>query len=136
MLSKILLMSVAIVASLSLAACNDDDDNGNMANATGKMTLAVTDAPIDTATSVVVQFNGVEVKPKSGSSVSFDYEEPRSIDLLALQGGDFELLLEDETVPAGEYNWIRLMVSTDQAETFSHIEFEDGSMYPLFIPSG
>ncbi|HET9679321.1 MAG TPA: DUF4382 domain-containing protein [Gammaproteobacteria bacterium] len=144
MLSKTLLMAGAIIASLSLVACSDDEntDPGNNANGntntstTGKLTLAVTDAPIDTATSVVVQFDGVEVKPMSGDSITFDYDEPRSIDLLALHGGDVALLLEDETVPKGEYDWVRLMITTDEVETFSNITFDDGSMYPLFIPSG
>lgn len=133
MFTKTLALFSILALSLPLAGCNDDDNN---TQAMGKMTLAITDAPIDNATSVVVTFTGIEIKPKSGASVRFDFSAPREIDLLALQGGEVEILLDDETVPAGEYNWIRLMVNTDQVESFSYIEFDTGAQFPLFIPSG
>lgn len=120
-----------LALTLPLAACMHDEDD-----ASGQMTLAVTDAPVDNATSVVVQFTGVEIKPQDGGSLTFDFDQPRDIDLLALQGGGSELLLDGVTLPAGQYNWIRLMVNANPVLLDSYIMLEDGSQYSLFIPSG
>jgi hypothetical protein len=120
---------------------------------TGQLSLAVTDAPVDEATSVVVAFTGVELKPAGGPSQTFhfcldanadepivqttacDTPAPRQIDLLALQGGGSELILDGVTVPAGRYNWVRLMVEADPASLDSYIALSDGGVYPLYVPS-
>jgi len=115
----------------SLAACG-----GGGGGDTGTVNLGVTDAPVDSATAVVVQFTGVEAKPQGGRAVSFDFTVPRSIDLLALQGGDSELLLEDTELPAGPYEWLRLKVNAGRDASDSYIDLDDGSRHALFIPSG
>jgi len=121
-----------LLLGAGLAACWGDDDP-----ATGQLSLAVTDAPVDDATAVVVQFTGVEVQPAGGERVSFDYDEPRSIDLLALTGTDSELLLDGVTVPAGHYEWVRLKVDADEdGVEDSYIDLDDGSRHELEVPSG
>ena len=100
------------------------------------ITLSLTDAPVDNATAVIVEFTGVELKPESGASVSFDFESPRQIDLLALQGENATVILEQEEVPAGRYNWVRLKVNAESNTIDSYINFEDGSQFSLYIPSG
>lgn len=66
---------------------------------------------------------------------------PKRFDLLALTGGEAELLLETFVLPAGRYNWIRLMVDTD-AEDDSCIDVDKDGMvgtgamcHELTIPS-
>lgn len=118
----------ATAGLLMLAACTEDDD-------TGRITLAVTDAPVDGATSVVVEFTGVELK-RSGGTETFEFDEPRSIDLLALTGDESLDLLEGQIVPAGSYQWISLKVNAERSSTDSFIELDDGSMHSLWIPSG
>jgi hypothetical protein len=117
------------LATLLLAGCGDDPQ-------TGKLSLAVTDAAVDDATSVVVTFTGVELQPKDGTPVSFVFETPRQIDLLALQGGLSAPVLTDVSVPAGEYVWIRLMVASSRNTTESFVVLEDASVHPLYVPSG
>jgi hypothetical protein len=88
------------------------------------------------AARVVVQFTGLEIKPRAAAQPEvFDFT-PRQIDLLALDGGGSETLLADELLPAGEYEWIRLKVNAGRAASDSFIELQDGSRHPLFIPSG
>lgn len=121
-----------------LAGCGGSSD-GSASNdeETGSLSLAVTDGPVDGALEVVVQFDGVEIQPASGDRITFDFDEPQTIDLLDLQGSVSENLLTDETVPAGEYNWIRLMVSAEQDMVFdSYIVTGDGTQHELRIPSG
>lgn len=125
-----LLAALVVPASL-LVACGSDDNN----NSTGRAKLDVTDAPVDGATKVVVEFTGVELQPASGDRLNFDYTTPRRIDLLALTGVESATLL-DQVVPSGSYAWVRLKVNTSRTALNSYIELDDGSQHPLFIPSG
>lgn len=127
-MKQTLLNSLLVMTLFGLAACNSSDS--------GTMTLGVTDAPVDNANRVVVEFSGVALKPNGGNEIVFGFDEPRQIDLLALQGGETELLLDEVTLDAGNYNWIRLTVNAGMNASDSFIELEDGSVYALFIPSG
>src|SRR5688572_1795292 len=117
------LVLAGATALLALSGCSDD-------GGTGKLTLGITDAPVDNATAVVVQFTGVEVKPEDGNARSFDFDEPRQIDLLALTGTDSELLLDEVEVRSGRYNWVRLKVLAEADGVMdSYITLEDGSQH-------
>jgi hypothetical protein len=84
----------------------------------------------------VVIFNGVEIKPAGGDSLSFDFEE-KAIDLLALgEGNDSEVILDSVELDAGQYNWIRLKVMAEKGVVDSFIELDDLSIYSLYVPSG
>jgi hypothetical protein len=121
----------AALLLLALAGCSNDGPD------TGLLTLAVTDAPVDGATAVVVEFTGLEVKPAGGDAISFDYDVPRSIDLLALSGEDSEVLLDGAEVPAGRYDWVRLKVNAEEdGVADSYIDLKDGSRHELEVPSG
>lgn len=122
-------LTIALFGVLLLAGCSDDDDSGTL-------TLGVTDAPVDNATQVVVEFTGVELKPQEGEAISFDFSEARQIDLLALQGGGSEILLDAVEVEAGQYDWLRLKVNAQQQVIDSYIMLDDGSQHSLWIPSG
>lgn len=124
--------------TLMLSACSSSDSPSS----TGSLNLNITDAPVDMAENVVVEFRGVEIKPAEGKSITFDFTErceadPEScqIDLLALNGGTSAQLLADEDVPAGKYNWVRLMVKADEGVTDSYI-MVGGKQHDLSIPSG
>ena len=120
-----------------LSACGgSSSDSDNTAGGNGSLTVAVTDAPVDGATEVVVVFDAIELKPKEGSSFTVTFDEAKSIDLLALQNGESEPLLDSESIDAGEYNWMRLMVTATEGVMDSYISFEDGLTYSLYIPSG
>jgi len=122
---------VAPALMLALAGCPGDGPG------TGKLSLAVTDAPVDGATAVVVQFTGVEVKSADQGARSFDFAIPRQIDLLALTGTDSETLLDEVEVRAGRYEWVRLKVTAEEDGIFdSYINLSDGSQHELVVPSG
>ena len=129
------LSGVAVTAAaggllLGLGACMSDSDES------GSFTLGVTDAPVDDAESVVVQFTGVEVHSEDGDTERFEFDEARQIDLLSLQGDSSENLLEDEELDAGDYEWIRLNVDAERGTLDSYIQLENGEEHSLFIPSG
>jgi hypothetical protein len=90
---------------------------------------------VDYATEVVVTIDAVELKPTDGTALLIEFEA-REIDLLILQDGVSTVILNRETVPAGEYSWIRLQLHGDPGTVdYSYVMFEDGSMHPLVIPS-
>jgi len=120
----------ALTLSVIMIACSSSSD------APTTFSLAITDAPVDGATSVVVEFTGVELKTSGGPAMSFDFDTPRQIDLLALQGTNATDLLTDVEVEAGAYQWIRLKVNAQANTMDSFISFEDGNTYSLTIPSG
>ena len=126
-------LPLAATACLSLlAACG----GGGSGNSNGSLTLAITDAPVDSADAVVVVFTGLELKPAGGASFSVDFAAAKHIDLLALQGGKTTDLFANQTVPAGNYEWLRLKVYTDPtANDASYIQI-NGSKYNLIVPSG
>lgn len=124
---KTKLLPIVAVASL-LSACGG--------SGTSTMNLSVTDAAVDDAESVVVQFTGVELKPAGGTAVQFTLPAPRQIDLLALNGGGSTTLLQGVSVPAGDYEYVRLQVNAGRTGSDSYIDLTDGSRHALFIPSG
>lgn len=124
-------LALSVASATLLAACNSSDNSGG----TGNLTLKITDAPVDEASKVSVKFTGISLNPENGAPTRYDFDEPRDIDLLALQGDSSEVLLDGEPVPAGRYQWIRLHVVADKETTDSFIEIND-SQYPLYVPSG
>lgn len=125
------LMAIAL-AGLLAAGCGGSSDD----SASGELRVALTDAPADTATAVHIQFSGIEIKPAGGEAFRIgDFDPPKTIDVLTLQDGTSEVLAEVD-LPAGQYNWIRLMVDTSRdQDSPSTIVFPDAE-YPLWIPSG
>lgn len=135
---KTLLMpvSVLLLASLMTACGGGGSGSSDDGDGTGTLSLGVTDAPVDDADKVVVRFNGVELKPAGGQAFEIMFDQPKDIDLLALQGGNVSPLITNATVPAGEYEWVRLMVTATIDNVLdSYIEI-DGSQFELRVPSG
>lgn len=129
-------LTTAIAMALSLAAC------GGGGSGTGSVTVGVTDAPVDGASDVVVQFTGVEIQPASGERRIFTFTDDdgkaasKTINLLDLQNGLRDLLLDKEQLPAGQYNWIRLLMTADADNQYDSYITIDGNQYELRIPSG
>lgn len=109
--------------ALSLIACKSESNQAPGA-ATGFVSIAVTDAPIDEAHKVCVEFSAVEFKHSDGAipnliveltdPIDPDVAKPAAIDLYALQGENHAPLLVAEPMEAGQYNWIRLYVNADR----------------------
>jgi len=110
---------------MALTGCNGGSGSS------GTMNLGVTDTPVDGAQSVVVAFTGVDLMGPNGQQ-SFSFSTEKKIDLLQQQGTNSASLLAGVTIPAGNYQWIRLDIDT----TNSYIITSSGSQYPLTISSG
>lgn len=100
------------------------------------LTISLTDAVIDSAQKVVVQFSGLSIKPKKGDDIEYTFETPQSIDLLSLQGAVFTSLISEQVIPTGKYTSIRLHVNAKDGVHDTYIQLDDGSEHELTIPSG
>lgn len=133
--TQLLARAVALtIAAAALAACGGGD--GSSQERTGRLNLGITDAPVDEAEAVVVQFTGVELKPKGGQAFSIDFATPKTLDVLGLQGTDRALLLDGEQIEAGEYQWMRLKVQADPNVAGDSYITIGGAQCELRIPSG
>jgi hypothetical protein len=120
---------------LGLAACGGGD-GGSAGN--GRLTLSVTDAPVEDAASVVVQFSGVAFKRAGAPAETVQnlIPAPRQLNLLEYQEGRAALLLEGVTLPAGDYEWIRLIVDNQPNVADSYMILKTGEECELRVPSG
>jgi len=116
------------------AACGGGGGQGD----TGRLSLSVTDAPVDDARSVVVQFRGVAFKREGEAPETVQNLDPtpRQIDLLQFQEGRAALLLDDVTLLAGRYEWVRLIVDNEPNVRDSYLTLESGAECELRVPSG
>lgn len=128
-LFKILSISSFVMA---LSACGGGSSGSGDAQ-TGSFSLDVTDAPTTEFEKVLITFTGVTIKPVDGDAVVFDFESPKELDLLQLQGGVSAPLLEGVEIVAGDYEWIRLTLNEDELRAY---KTGSDSEYKLFVPSG
>lgn len=128
------------IAALCIGGCSGGGGESLGASATGELSLALTDASVDSVESIVVQFTGVTLKPQGGPAIDIPLSDadakPVEIDMLELTNGTYADLFRDAEVPAGVYSWIRLNVLADESNpNDSHVAAQDGGQYELRIPS-
>lgn len=123
-------LTVAIMA-FSAAGLYGCDSDSSSSNDESTLSLALTDAPTDQFSAVNITVTGVALQPADGDRESFEFDSPKNINLLDYQNGESIALLEDRQVPAGEYDWMRLKLDTDNLS----VEDSEGEK-TLFIPSG
>ncbi len=114
---KILPWMALSSAALLLAGCGGGDDSSVQ---TSKVSFSVSDAPVDSASSVTIGFTQVELVQADGSSIyldvnpsdpSMDYEQ---IDLMDYQGTDSKLIITSQSIPVGTYKNLILHISTNR----------------------
>ncbi|MEX2125703.1 MAG: DUF4382 domain-containing protein [Woeseia sp.] len=140
------LVLTAFATTTSLLGCSGSSSDGG----TGILTLAVSDAPVQSARQVCIEFTEVEFKMSGSDNQVIVFDPPAKVDLLAYQGMNAAPLLTDETLQAGEYQWVRLAANAPQGGNGgagagtndvdcvgdgSYIVTEDGAVHGLYIPS-
>ncbi|MEE2764135.1 MAG: DUF4382 domain-containing protein [Pseudomonadota bacterium] len=115
-----------------IAACGGGGSSDSQS--TGQVSVGVTDAPATEFTNVTIAFTGISLKPADGEWVTFSFDQPKSWNLLNLQGGLSEPLITDEEVPAGRYSELRLLVNTEAS--YLVLKSTPDEEKRLAVPSG
>ncbi|MGR5252016.1 DUF4382 domain-containing protein [Vibrio astriarenae] len=125
-------------ALVLLAGCNDSNsDNPTNSNETALVSFAVSDAPVDDATEVVVAFDALELIHESGQRYFLnvvdtdDDNDYQQIDLLDYQGNDSRVILSDERIAIGNYR--ELIVHTKSNQSLQWVEAN--GKHNLKVPS-
>jgi hypothetical protein len=109
----------------------------------GTVNLSITDAPIDEdgIGGVYITVTEVHYGKTESDWQKFTLEESKTYNLLDLQRGDSDMMGSFE-LEAGTYTQIRFILDAPVAGTSPvsnpgcYLEFEDGTLQNLFIPSG
>lgn len=121
--------AVIIVLALSLLSCLSVD-SGSFS----RFSLYVTDAPVDGALSVVVQFSAVEVHRAKGTE-TINFVPPKQIDLVKYSRGAWAYLADYVELPADDYLWVKLKVDAEAGVDDSYIILADETKHELQIPA-
>lgn len=128
--------TIATLAS-TMTACGGGGSGSGSAGETGSLSVGLTDAPVDSAQEVNIEVTALVLQSAGGGRSRFELEFPQPVNLLDLQSGEFENLIIDEEVQAGQYNWMRLELGSNNTVVID--ETGDGSagrnIYPLTMPS-
>lgn len=124
-------ISLVLLSVVWLFACKGESSQGS-----GVLVLSITDAPVDSAEQVIVEITGVEIQPDGGNRIQITYANPKTINLLALQGGMRATLIEQLDLDVGTYSWIRLNVNAEADGVMDSYIRINGADYELHIPSG
>ena len=150
MRKRLILLTGFIIVALAVAGC-DGIPGGEVHDGQGELVLNIADRPVNEAEQIIVAVDEVQVNREGAAwEVINDFEEDggeEEFDLLDLRF-DKELLGQ-ETVPAGEYTQIRLIVAAAEDEAAennpptagkSRVVFDNedgnGEEENIFIPSG
>ncbi len=137
------ILSSIILSTLLLTACSSSTEDET--SSTALISLNITDAPVDEAEEVVIEFTSVTLLPNEGDEIVFNFvdddttpedESKMSIDLLALQGVASQPLLKDVEIPSGNYNQIRLGVNAEYDDMMDSYITIAGTQHELRVPSG
>ncbi|MFT5501762.1 MAG: hypothetical protein ACI88G_001901 [Woeseiaceae bacterium] len=120
----LLILSVAVLAS-----CGGSGSDDSIAPpATGTVTVFLTDGPMDEAQSLVFHVIHVDMGHADGSITHVVLPGgPLDIDMMQLQNGAVQSILNNMTIPAGQYEWMELGVDLTQ----SHIGTMSGGQHNM-----
>ncbi len=133
------------------SGCGGGGGGDSSSETFGFLSLGISDAPIHDAQKVCVTFTDIELKPMGGPSTTLTLSSPEKINLLDFQGTNTMPILNNERLPAGQYEWMRLGVDAVRGSNggvgdtgdaavcdgdASYIVMNDNSVHNLYVPSG
>lgn len=125
-----------------LAACSGGGGNAApgpiAATATGSLTVALMDAPVDDVVQVNIHITSIWLKPEQGPAFELEMTNgPMTVNLLAHGPDNAALLVDGAEIEPGKYEWLAMDV--DDAYPRSHVVSDKLGTWEeleLFVPSG
>jgi hypothetical protein len=127
MLNRMIKTAVSALAALLLASCGSGTVHG--------IDLAITDAPLDVASSVNISFTRIEFSGPSLTPTILDIVPATTIDLFQLQGGLAQGIVGSIQAQPGHYTTLTMTILADSASAQSTITLPDG-VHILYLPQG
>ena len=127
MLNRMLKTAALALAALLLASCGGGDRHG--------ITISITDAPIDLASSVNVAFARIELSGPNVVPSVLAVSPAANVDLFQLQGGLSQTLVSTLQAQPGHYTKLSLTILADQDSGQSNITLPDGT-HILYLAPG
>jgi hypothetical protein len=127
MLNRMLKIAAAALAALLLASCGSGEVNG--------VNIAITDGPIDLASSVNISFSQIELSGPDVKPTVLDIRPATTIDLYQLQGGLSQTMVTAVQALPGHYTTLTLTIVADASSGQSNILLPDGQ-HTLYLPPG
>ncbi|HEX7964751.1 MAG TPA: DUF4382 domain-containing protein [Gammaproteobacteria bacterium] len=127
MLNRMLKIAALALPTLLLVSCGGNTING--------VSLAITDAPLDLATSVNISFAKIEFSGPKVAPFKINIKPASSVDVFQLQGGISATVLAGLQVTPGHYTNLQVTLAADPNTAQSNITLPDG-LHILYIPAG
>ena len=112
---------VALTMATIVYGCSNGSNEAPPASepATGSISISLTDDPWEDAMEIVLHVTGIEMGHADGSVVTFDMPGGGTgIDMVHLQNGESQMLVDAMEIPMGQYDWMRIMIDP----ALSHID--------------
>lgn len=141
---------ICLATAVVVAGCGGSS-GPDTTEATGFLSLGISDGPVHSALNVCIEFDSIELKQSGGSETTLiDLDPVEKIDLLQFQGANAMPIVLNHELPAGQYEWMRLGVNAVRGTNggvghsggdvcdgeASYIVWDDGSWANLYVPSG
>ena len=127
--------TLALLLAASVAACGTDSSSsgGSSGGDREGLSLRITDAPFADVARLDITFREVHLRNTDGDWIVIPTEElaTATIEIAGLQGTKTASLLENVSVPDGDYDELRLIV-----EDPARMELTAGGVVDLEIPGG
>ncbi|WP_298442049.1 DUF4382 domain-containing protein [uncultured Ferrimonas sp.] len=120
-----------IPIAMLLSACGGSGGSDAPEASQGQFSLAISDAPVDSANRVVLAFNYAVLVPENGNDAQIldlrqDNDAPQQLDLLAYQGSNSATLINSATLPVGNYRLCVYALDGDGSEQRSFVDSDNG----------
>lgn len=132
------LIALGLGSTLSLVGCGGSSGGGDSSPQVGSFSLAVSDAPVDEASEVVLFFNEAVLVPQGGGDpvlIDLSGDGADSVDLLKYQGDNSKALISGQELPTGVYTMCLYVLDGNGQIDLSYVNSESDGIQPLRVNS-
>lgn len=122
-----------LLLSLTLAGCT----HGAYSRAAiGQLTLSLRPQSLTGVKRAVLELSGLQLERAGAGALTYDFRPPRVVMLAHDSIGNDNVLLNRQTLPAGVYTGVRLLLDPSQRGIDSFAELPGGGLQALKSPKG